>query len=341
MRHPATHAAAFLRGALAVPAAILLLAGPAAAATAVVSIGQNGTNFVDQTSGSSTTTIHVGDTVQWNWASGPHSTTAGTCTTDGYYGNCTPDGSWDSGQNSQGHSFSRAFAQAGTFTYYCSVHLAMMRGTVMVLAGDPPAASFRVNPTGPIAGSAVRFIDTSTGAPTSWAWSFGDPASGSDNTSTLRNPTHTFQAAGTYTVMVSATNASGTASSTTTVAVSAGGATTCVVDAGTLCLNDGRFRLTAVWQKTDGSSGPGKAVSLTSDSGYFWFFDQTNIEMVTKVLNACAVDGNYWVFTAGLTNVKVTVTVLDTSNGISEQYVNPLGTAFQPIQDTSAFATCP
>ena len=66
-----------------------------------------------------------------------------------------------------------------------------------------------------------------------------------------------------------------------------------------------------------------------------------DIEMVTKVLGACGINGNYWVFSAGLTNVKVTLTVLDTSNGISEQYVNPLGSAFAPLQDTSAFATCP
>jgi len=168
-----------------------------------------------------------------------------------------------------------------------------------------------------------------------------DPTSGADNTSTLQSPSHTFQSASSYTVTLSATNASGTASSSTTVTVSAGGATTCTADAGTLCLSGGRFRLTAVWEKTDVSSGPAPAVPLTSDSGYFWFFDPSNIEMVAKVLGACAVNGHYWVFSAGLTNVKVTVTVLDTSNGISEQYVNPQGSAFAPIQDTSAFATCP
>ena len=28
-------------------------------------------------------------------------------------------------------------------------------------------------------------------------------------------------------------------------------------------------------------------VPLTSDSGYFWFFDADNIELVVKVLDAC------------------------------------------------------
>ena len=43
----------------------------------------------------------------------------------------------------------------------------------------------------------------------------------------------------------------------------------------------------------------------------------------------------------GLTDVNVVLTVTDTMTGLVRTYVNPQGTAFQPIQDTSAFATCP
>jgi ribulose-5-phosphate 4-epimerase/fuculose-1-phosphate aldolase len=53
------------------------------------------------------------------------------------------------------------------------------------------------------------------------------------------------------------------------------------------------------------------------------------------------VNGRHWVFAAGLTNVEVTLRVVDTFAGSVKTYVNPLGTAYQPIQDTSAFATCP
>lgn len=320
------------------------LAAAAPAATFTVNVGQGGgTVFVDQTSGNSTTTIQVGDTVEWVWQSGPHSTTSGTCTGGGYYGGCTPDGGWDGGQHSPPFTYTKTFSTAGTYHYYCSVHQSMMTGMVVVQAqtGPPPTAGFGFSPTGPITGTTVHFTDTSTGSPTSWAWNFGDPASGAANTSTSRNPTHVFSSAGTYTVMLSTTNAAGTASMSQTVTVSAGGATTCTPDTTTMCLSANRFQVTAVWQKTDGSSGSGTAVPLTTDSGYFWFFDPTNIEMVTKVLGACAVNGNYWVFAAGLTNVQVTMTVLDTSNGITETYINPQGTAFAPIQDTSAFGTCP
>ncbi|HKD19442.1 MAG TPA: hypothetical protein VKG23_16435, partial [Thermoanaerobaculia bacterium] len=96
--------------------ALLLLAAVASGATFTVNVGQGGgTVFVDQTSGNNTTTIHVGDTVQWVWVSGTHSTTSGTCTGGGYYGTCTPDGTWESGQNSPPHMFSKTFSQTGTF----------------------------------------------------------------------------------------------------------------------------------------------------------------------------------------------------------------------------------
>ncbi len=77
-----------------------------------------------------TITIHVGQTVVWrNQDSAPHTTTSGTCS-----GNtCTPMPGWDSGTLNPGQSFSHAFATAGTFTYYCRIHGAMMQGTVMVM----------------------------------------------------------------------------------------------------------------------------------------------------------------------------------------------------------------
>ena len=107
-----------------------------------------------------------------------------------------------------------------------------------------------------------------------------------------------------------------------------------------LCLQDGRFQVRAIWE-TSTDTGLGVPVQLTSDSGYFWFFDDANIEVVVKVLNACPVNSRFWFFAAGLTNVAVALQVVDTETGETNLYVNPQGTAFQPIQDTDAFATCP
>ncbi|HKD18915.1 MAG TPA: hypothetical protein VKG23_13770 [Thermoanaerobaculia bacterium] len=114
----------------------------------------------------------------------------------------------------------------------------------------------------------------------------------------------------------------------------------CVPDATTLCLQNNRYRVTAFWTRPDNSSGAGNGVSLTSDSGYFWFFSNTNIELIVKVLNGCAINSSYWVFAAGLTNVNVTVIVEDTVTGASQTYLNPQSQAYQPLQDTAAFS-CP
>ncbi|MEM7350604.1 MAG: carboxypeptidase regulatory-like domain-containing protein [Acidobacteriota bacterium] len=117
---------------------------------------------------------------------------------------------------------------------------------------------------------------------------------------------------------------------------------TCVPDATTLCLNEGRFAATALWDTGD-EVGDGQAVLLTGDTGYFWFFSPDNVEAVVKVLNACDFGSfdNFWVFGAGLTEVKVTLRVTDTETQESQEWVNPQDTPFQPIRETDSFMTCP
>jgi len=92
---------------------------------------------------------------------------------------------------------------------------------------------------------------------------------------------------------------------------------------------------------TGSQQGQAQTVKLTDETGYLWFFSNTNVEVVVKVLDACPLNQKFWVFAAGLTNVQVTLTVTDTSNGTAKTYDNPQGAAFQPILDSSAFATCP
>ncbi|HVR28597.1 MAG TPA: hypothetical protein VMS86_03600, partial [Thermoanaerobaculia bacterium] len=83
-------------------------------------------------------------------------------------------------------------------------------------------------------------------------------------------------------------------------------------------------------------------IELTDDTGAFWFFDSANVEILIKVLDACAsAFDSFWVFAAGLTNVEVRLTVTDTETGMVKVYDNPLDQPFQPVQDTRAFATCP
>jgi hypothetical protein len=109
-----------------------------------------------------------------------------------------------------------------------------------------------------------------------------------------------------------------------------------------LRLNNERFAIDVSWRTATGSSGVGRPVALTNDSGYFWFFSSSNIELVIKVLDACGFPGTprFWVYAGGLTNVETTITVHDTQTGATKTYTNPLGTAFSPIVDVNAFATC-
>jgi streptogramin lyase len=117
----------------------------------------------------------------------------------------------------------------------------------------------------------------------------------------------------------------------------------CSADEHTLCLNNDRFAVIAGWQKTPlGPVQQAHAVRLTDESGYFWFLEPGNIEVVVKVLNACVDPWNtYWVFAAGLTNLGVTIDVVDTQTLAHKMYSNLLGTPFQPILDVSALSVCP
>jgi bacillolysin len=115
----------------------------------------------------------------------------------------------------------------------------------------------------------------------------------------------------------------------------------CTENASTLCLSNGRFKVQASWRTSDGRSGNGNGVRLSTDTGYFWFFTSSNVELVVKVLNACSFSDHYWTFAGGLTSVQVTMTVTDTQTGATKTYTNPLNRPFQPIQDAAAFSSCP
>jgi hypothetical protein len=146
-----------------------------------------------------------------------------------------------------------------------------------------------------------------------------------------------------YSFRVRAANAFGNSTFSNTASVTTPGPVpaACTPSDTRLCLRSRRFQVEVQWTAPGGSSGPGHAETLTGDTGLFWFFDSSNVEVVIKVLDGCALNNRYWVFAGGLTNVGATLTVTDTRNGATKQYTNPVNTPFQPIQDTGAFATCP
>ena len=104
----------------------------------------------------------------------------------------------------------------------------------------------------------------------------------------------------------------------------------------TLCLQASHFTVSVAWATTDGRTGSGQAVVITDDTGYFWFFDPGNVELVVKVLDGRAVNGHFWVFYGALSNVRYSITVNDTSHGTYRSYDNPQG-SMASFADTSAF----
>ncbi|MCB1032950.1 MAG: hypothetical protein KDD47_03845 [Acidobacteria bacterium] len=109
-----------------------------------------------------------------------------------------------------------------------------------------------------------------------------------------------------------------------------------------LCLNNRRFQVEVEFSAPNGQSGMAQARPFTDESGLFTFFNEENVELIVKVLDACGTQFNsFWVFTAGLTNVEVEITVTDTATEQVKSYNNVQGTVFSPILDTRAFETCP
>ena len=135
------------------PAPVAAFSGTPTSGTAPLVV-----NFTDQSTNSPTT---------WAWTFGDSATSTAqnpshTYTTAGTYSVTL------TATNSSG-------SDAETKTGYITV--------------NPPApvADFSGTPTSGTAPLTVAFTDTSTGGPTSWAWTFGD-----GGTSTAQNPSHTY-----------------------------------------------------------------------------------------------------------------------------------------------------
>ena len=123
-----------------------------------------------------------------------------------------------------------------------------------------------------------------------------------------------------------------------TLAPGASGAAPCAPSDTALCLSAQRVSVEVHWKDFQGHTGQGRAVPLTADTGYFWFFNDANIELVVKVLDARAINGKYWVFFGALSNVEYDLTVADSATGGTKTYHNPAG-QFASIGDTSAFSS--
>jgi PKD repeat protein len=123
------------------------------------------------------------------------------------------DGGTSTAQNPN-HSYTTAGYKTVTLTVRNSSGSNNASRILTVVTGL--TASFAFSPALPAPGRAVAFTDTSTGSPTSWQWNFGD-----GGTSTAQNPSHTYAATGSYSVTLIAGNASGSDTTSRTIAVTA------------------------------------------------------------------------------------------------------------------------
>jgi PKD repeat protein len=121
---------------------------------------------------------------------------------------------WDFGDggSSTAKNPTHTYTSMGTFTVTLTAANDFGSGIetrvdyITVTAPVPPIADFTASATDITIGNSVQFTDTSLENPVSWSWTFegGTPA-----TSTLQNPTVTYNTAGTFDVTLVASNAQG------------------------------------------------------------------------------------------------------------------------------------
>jgi plastocyanin len=281
--------------------------------------------------------IQPGDTVVWTNTGGTHNVAS------------DDDTSFFVALKAAPWTFSHTFLAAGTFPYHCDMH-AIMRGTVNVAGGSAPPS---------VPGNLQAHASSTTEVALTWTDSNGETGyrierrtlGGTFQTVATPGQNDTSATVGgltpatAYIFRIRAENGAGNSafSNEARVATDAPIAA-CVPDSTTLCVNNSRFQVRTHWRSaTDSADATAVPLDFAPDSGLFYFFSPTNIEMLVKVLNACipALGNKYWVFFAATTNVELTVTVIDTQTGKTQVYFNPLGTAALPVQDTAAFSTCP
>ena len=269
--------------------------------------------------------------------------------------NCSSWG-WSFGDNTggTGRTITKPYTANGTYQVQLIVQgngtgaVGMNIGNYTVVVVTPPPSG-AMTVTGAVAntdgtvftanvGDEITFLASEPHA-LSWGWIFGDGATGASPGSGVPVK-HTYTAVGSYTAKLlvtgDETNTTGLVISTFTINV-----VSCVSNATTLCLNDNRFKATVSWAVPDqNKTGSGTGVSLTADTGYFWFFSPANIELVLKVVDGRTFNGKYWVFYGALSDVQYDITIKDMTTGAIKTYHNPYHTTAS-VADVDAFLPGP
>lgn len=146
--------------------------------------------FTDQSAGARTNLTYL-----WDFGDGSTSTTAGNVT----------------------HTYTKEGNYTVKLTLKNDYGTVTETKTNYIYIGSGPVANFTASNYVGQAPLAVRFTDTSTGNPTTWLWDFGD-----GTTSTIKNPNHTYNTTGNFTVKLTVSNDFGSDSKTETALVKVG-----------------------------------------------------------------------------------------------------------------------
>ena len=193
-------------------------------------------------------------------------------------------------------------ACSGTST--CQVQMSADRSVTATFTSGggavAPSAEFTYSPASPKAGETIYFTDTSSGAPTSWLWHFGD-----GQTSALRNSTHVFATAATWPVTLTVTNAAGTSSRTHSISIGTSTVPTITYfSANPPAVAAGQQAILS-WSSTGGT-----AASIDQGIGYVPTSGSTTITPVVGVPYTLTVTGP-----GGSATASVTISAVSTTSG--------------------------
>jgi len=151
-----------------------------------------------------------------------------------------------------------------------------------------------------------------------------------------------------YTFRVKARNDDGLSPSSNPATVDTFADPGCVVTSFELCLLAGRFRLSVRFRDPQtGDELPAVGIPSTDRTGLFWFFGPDNLELIVKMLDGRALNGHFWFFSGGLSNLEYRVIVTDLETGEVREYENPAGEicghadveAFDDLADPASVAS--
>ena len=215
--------------------------------------------------------------------------------------------------------------------------------TSFSIAETLPQATVSVSRTGGSQGAASVDYDTSNGTATAGQdytavggtlnWANGDAADKSFNIPILDDLDS--EAAETLSIALSQPSGAtlGSPAAATLTIFDNENVPPCVDGEFQVCLL-GRFLASIHWVRPNNQGqGEGRVAKLTDSAASFEFFEPGNVEVVLKMKDACALPQsnplrNFWAFVAGLTNVRVKLTIIDTESGAMRRFFNGLSQPF-------------